>query len=118
LIAADAGDITGANGELNVGKLDAVIADGGKIIDVGEPADDDPEWVKLRYTKTVQKQQLLAIKAEQVCGNKSPEWIEGTDISSSRNLIPRSGKERRRIKVVFGGRNQRSGSLERRGRGY
>ncbi len=118
LIAADAGDITDANGVLNVGKLDAVIAAGGKIIDMGKPADDDPEWVKLRYTKTVREQQLLAMKAEPSRGKNSPEWMDGVDLASSRDLKPRSARERRRARVSFGGHDQRAGSLERRGRGY
>lgn len=118
LIAADAGDITDANGTLNVGKLDAAIASGGKTIRSEKPKDDDPEWVKLRYRKKVKEQQLIAMKAEHEAKHKDPEWIEGIDLSSRRKLKPRSGRDRRHTKKPVIGRDMRSGQLERRGRGH
>jgi len=118
LTAADAGDITNDDGSLNLKRLDATIANGGKTISMGEPADSDPEWVKLRFHKKAQEQQLLAIQKKQGGKTKEPEWIEGIDRSSRRRLKQRSGQDRRRGKKTFSGRDQRGGVLERRGRGY
>ncbi len=118
LVAADAGDITDANGNLNTGKLDATIASGGKLIRSKKPTEDDPEWVKLRYRKKAKEQQLIAMKAEQEAKHKDPEWIEGIDLSSRRKLKPRSGRDRRHTKKSVIGRDMRSGQLERRGRGH
>lgn len=118
LTAADAGDITNEDGTLNVKKLDATIAGGGKSISMSEPADTDPEWVKLRYRKKSQEQQLLAMESAKPSSPNEPEWIEGIDRSSRRRLKQRSGMDRRRTKKPFDGKDQRTGQMERRGRGY
>jgi len=119
LIAADVGDITDENGALSTKKLDVAIANGGKSIASAKPSADDPEWVKLRYQKKLREQHLVAIKEHQDTGkNKAPEWIEGIELSPRRKLVKRSGRDRRHSKMAFSGRDQRSGQLERRGRGY
>lgn len=119
LIAVDAGDITDENGVLDTGKLDAATAKGGKFIGMGKPADNDPEWVRLRYDKKIQQQQIIMTAAEKKkTSHNGPTWMEGTDLSSRRNLKPRNPRERRRGKTQFSGHDQRAGSLERRGRGY
>lgn len=118
LTAADAGDITNDDGSLNLKRLDATIAGGGKSVTMGEPKDGDPEWIKLRYRKKTQEQQLLAMQSKEKAKNKEPEWIEGIDRSSRRRLKPRSGQDRRQGKKTFAGKDQRGGVLERRGRGY
>lgn len=118
LTAADAGDITNEDGTINTKKLDATIAGGGKTVAMGEPKDGDPEWVKLRYRQKAQEQKLLAMKSAESSKSNEPEWISGIDRSSRRRLKPRSGADRRQGAKAFSGTDQRTGLLERRGRGY
>jgi len=118
LIAANVGDIADANGKLVPAKLAQVIADGGKPVGMGEPSANDPEWVKLRYLNKAKEQKLIAMKAKESNGKKEPEWVAGIDKASRRKLTQRSGSDRRNVKGAFGGRDQRGGQLERRGRGY
>ncbi len=119
LIAADAGDITDGNGTLNMAKLDGVIASGGKPVTSGEPSDGDPQWVKLRFLNKAREQQLVAMKGNKdTARNKDPEWVEGKGQSKLRKMIKRNGLDRRRGKKIFTSQDNRSGQMERRGRGY
>lgn len=119
LIAADAGDITNADGTLDTSKLDAAIASGGKPVTAGVPSEGDPEWVKLRYLNKAREQQLIAMKGDKdAARNKGPEWVEGKGPSTLRIMIQRNGRDRRSGKKAIISQDNRSGQMERRGRGY
>ncbi len=49
VVAADAGDITGEDGSLNLEKVQAAVESGGLSLAMEKPGDDAPEWIKLRW---------------------------------------------------------------------
>ncbi len=49
VVAADAGDIIGEDGWLDLEKVQAAVDSGGLSLAMEKPGDDAPEWIKLRW---------------------------------------------------------------------
>ncbi len=111
LIAADVGEITNGDGSVNMDGLLAAVEAGGSPILFDKPADDAPQWVRLRWEKEVHDLEIREIKI------KAKTKPQARPARTSLDTVKRSGSERRKSNTRFKGGDRRK-SFDRRGRGH
>jgi hypothetical protein len=100
VVAADAGDITGEDGSLNLEKVRAAVESGGLSLAMEKPGDDAPEWIKLRWmNESPEAADYPAWDGVPEPQAADPEWGEITHRSRLSHLLTQRGAERRKKQV-------------------
>jgi hypothetical protein len=94
LIAADAAEIT-AHGKLDLAMAKSVIAAGGVDLAFQKPVEIAPQWMKLAWQKTAQKQKLAKITTNQkITTNHGKEvvWESAIPVEGANSFQPKGKK--------------------------
>ncbi|HJP54225.1 MAG TPA: hypothetical protein QF556_05935 [Rhodospirillales bacterium] len=100
LVAADAGEVIGEDGWLDLEKVQAAVESGGLSLAMEKPGDDAPEWIKLRWRNTSSEAaDWPAWDGTPEPQSADPEWGEITHQSRQSHRLTQRGPERRKEQV-------------------
>ncbi len=100
VVAADAGDIIGEDGWLDLEKVQAAVESGGLSLAMEKPGDDAPEWIKLLWkSKSSEAADYPAWDGTPEPQSAGPEWGEIAHQSHHSRGFTQRGSERRKEQI-------------------